>query len=161
MKKLILIITVGLFMVAGVVLATHTNPNELHACYKNNNGQMRFVSDPANCLSSETAITWDQAGLPGPVGPAGGLSSVVTASTDSAIADQIFAAATAVCPAGRLATGGGWALQGTIGVGLNIDSFLVIANAPTDGTGWQVSMRRSGPLNGRNWGVRTFAICAL
>mgnify|MGYP001590448927 FL=1 len=83
------------------------------------------------------------------------------AFADSAIADQMFASATAQCPANTVATGGGWAMQGTIGVGNGLDPFLALANTPTDGTGWQVSIRRSGPTgNGRAWGVRTFAVCA-
>lgn len=161
MKSLILILAGVLVVSGGVALASHNNPNEIHACYKNNNGQMRFVSDPVDCLNSETSISWDQSGIPGPAGPSGGLSTVTFATADSTTADQIFAAATAQCPAGTLATGGGWTMLGTIGVGSNLDSFLVIANAPTNGTGWQVSLRRSGAAgSGRAWGLRTFVICA-
>ena len=161
MKNVILIFAGVLVVTGSVALAAHNNPNEIHACYKNNNGKMRYVSDPIDCLNSETPISWDQSGVPGPTGPSGGLGNVTSAIADSTTADQIFAAATAQCPTGTLATGGGWTMLGTIGVGSNIDSFLVIANAPTDGTGWQVSLRRSGPTgSGRAWGVRTFAICA-
>ena len=182
MKSLVLIIAGVLVMTGSVAFAAHINPNEIHVCYKNNNGQMRLINDPANCLNSETSISWNQTGVQGPVGPAGVpgpvgpsgpqgpigpvgpsgvLGNVTYAFADSTTADQIFAAATAQCPTGTLATGGGWNMIGTIGVGSNLDSFLVIANAPTDGTGWQVSIRRSGATgNGRAWGVRTFAICA-
>lgn len=188
MKSLILIFAGVLVMAGGVALAAHNNPDEIHACYKNNNGQMRFVSDPADCLNSETSISWNQSGIPGPAGPSGipgpaglsgipgpagpsgipgpagpsgGLSGVTYAIADSTTADQRDAAATAQCPAGTLATGGGWTMLGIIGAGSNLDSFLVIANAPTNGTGWQVSIKRSGAAgNGRAWGLRTFAICA-
>ena len=164
MKSLVLLFSVMLIAIGGVALAAHNNSNEIHACYKNVNGQMRYVADPVDCLGSETPITWNVTGAPGtpgPVGPAGGLSNVTYAYADSTTADQMFAAATAQCPTGMFATGGGWTMIGTIGVGSNLDSFLVIANAPTDGTGWQVSIRRSGATgNNRAWGVRTFAICA-
>ena len=179
MKSLILLFAVMLIATGGVALAAHNNPNEIHACYKNVNGQMRYVADPVDCLGSETPVTWNTTGTPGtpgpigltgpvgsvgpmgPTGPAGGLSNVTYAYTDSTTADQTFAAATAQCPTGMFATGGGWTITGTIGVGSNLDSFLVIANAPTNGTGWQVSLRRSGATgNNRAWGVRTFAICA-
>lgn len=61
-----------LVAVSGVALAGHNNdPNELHACYKNNNGQMRYVTDPADCLPSEAVISWNQQGLAGPTGPQG------------------------------------------------------------------------------------------
>ncbi len=73
MKVLLTVLGLSAVLLAAgsIALATHTNPNELHACYKNNNGQMRFVGDPATCLSSETAISWNQQGLPGPVGADG------------------------------------------------------------------------------------------
>ncbi|MBU3934538.1 hypothetical protein KKC00_01025 [Patescibacteria group bacterium] len=165
MKKLILVFASVILVAGGVVLAANSIPSPdgtIYACYKNNNGQLRVVDDPQECLNSETAIFWSQSGVPGPQGPAGGLSDVTYAFADSVTADQMFASATAQCPTGTLATGGGWAMIGTIGVESNLDSFLVIANVPTDGTGWQVSIRRSGPTRGsREWGVRTFAICAL
>ena len=155
----------ALMVIGGIALAIHSNPNELHACYKNNNGQMRYVTDPADCLPSEIILTWNQQGLQGPqgpAGPAGELSNVTLAFADSAVADQTFAYAAAECPTGTLATGGGWAMQGTVGVGNNLDSFLVLSSVPYGtGQGWQASVRRSGPTgSGREWGVRVFAVCA-
>jgi hypothetical protein len=82
---------------------------------------------------------------------------------DSTIADQLIAGANPTCPTGKPTYGGGWTLQGTIGVGNNLDNFVVLTNSPYGSMqGWQVSIRRSGPTpNGRAWGVRVFAICGL
>ncbi len=54
--------------------------NEIYGCYQKNNGQLRIVSEPGACRSSEIPISWNKIGpqgLPGlegpqgPVGPAG------------------------------------------------------------------------------------------
>ena len=44
----------------------------IHACFKNNNGDLRVVDDAAgSCKNNETAIEWNQRGLQGPPGPPG------------------------------------------------------------------------------------------
>jgi Collagen triple helix repeat (20 copies) len=44
----------------------------IHACFKTNNGQLRVIdSATQQCRKGETAISWNQAGLPGPQGPQG------------------------------------------------------------------------------------------
>lgn len=182
MKVLVMVLGLAavMFAAGGVALA-HTgsvNLGVIHACV-NNGGQLTIVGPNDTCPGNQTPLDWNAEGQQGPqgnpglvgpegpVGPAGagGLSNVTFVFTDSVIADQQLAGGTsyaAVCPVGTLATGGGWAMQGTIGVGSNLDSFLVIANSPYGSMqGWQVMIRRSGPAGiGREWGVRIFAICA-
>ncbi len=131
---LVTIVGVG----AATVIRAHppegTNPNLIHACVKNTNDQVTIVGPSGSCNpSNEAPLHWSIAGPPGPAGPAGGLSGVTFVFADSTIADQTFRAATAVCPGGKKATGGGWNMIGTVGVGSTLDSFLVIANSPTDG----------------------------
>jgi len=36
--------------------------NEIQACYQKNNGQLRIVSNPSDCRSTETSISWDKMG---------------------------------------------------------------------------------------------------
>jgi hypothetical protein len=45
--------------------------NEIKACYKKVNGQLRLVKDFAECHPSELPISWNQMGPPGPTGPQG------------------------------------------------------------------------------------------
>ena len=63
-------------LIAGVVVvgglaAAQPDGEEITACVKNNNGQMRLVDSWDDCLSSEYPVTWNQAGAPGPQGPEG------------------------------------------------------------------------------------------
>jgi len=43
----------------------------INACFKVQNGQLRLVSAAGQCLPSEQAITWNQAGVQGPQGEQG------------------------------------------------------------------------------------------
>ena len=49
----------------------------IHACYANNNGDLRVVDDPATCKNNEIALQWGKTGpqgpqgVPGPQGPQG------------------------------------------------------------------------------------------
>jgi hypothetical protein len=56
---------------AGVAYATiPDNGGLIHGCYSNKNGLLRIVDSTA-CRTSETAINWNQQGVPGPPGPKG------------------------------------------------------------------------------------------
>lgn len=41
--------------------ATHSDPDEHHACVSRYTGQMRYVADPASCTPYENPITWNGA----------------------------------------------------------------------------------------------------
>ena len=57
--------------VVSILLASSAPAQVIHACVKNYHGHMRIVSDPANCYSYETPLTWNVQGPPGPTGPTG------------------------------------------------------------------------------------------
>ena len=150
---LVAILIAGGFVVTRV-LATDL-PNVIHACYKNNNGQMRTVSDINDCLNSETPISWNQLGTQGsqgPQGPAGAsgwekVSSSITPDTTG------FAKTTvAVCPSGKKVLGGG---VRSLGGG----SRKVIGSFPTgSGNGWIGEVAKS--VSSDSLGLAVYAICA-
>ena len=43
----------------------------IHGCYRNDDGRLRVVDDPATCKRNETALSWSQTGPQGPQGPVG------------------------------------------------------------------------------------------
>ena len=47
------------------------NANTIYACYHKNTGDLRKVSGPGQCKSSELQISWSVGGTPGPQGPQG------------------------------------------------------------------------------------------
>jgi len=60
-----------LALAAGIAYAAiPDNGGVIHACYKNVNGLLRVVdsASPAACRQSETALSWNQQGVPGPPG---------------------------------------------------------------------------------------------
>ena len=96
-------------LLAGVVLAasavaTATIPGEggvIHGCYKNSNGALRVIDDAsADCASNETALSWAQ-------GQPGGLSGLEVVEAESEFNSFTLDLASAVCPAGKKAIGGG------------------------------------------------------
>jgi len=78
MKRWIVVASLG-FLVLGVFvlprLAQTQQQTVLYAAVKKNNGQMRLISNPSECLPSEYVISWNQAGLQGPQGPPGAMQS--------------------------------------------------------------------------------------
>jgi hypothetical protein len=64
-------IAIVLTGVVSILLASSAPAQVLHACVKNYHGHVRIVSDPANCHSHETPLTWNVQGPPGPAGPTG------------------------------------------------------------------------------------------
>ncbi len=49
----------------------NTDPNAIHACRRNNNGDVRIVGVGGSCLVNETAEHWSIVGPQGPQGPQG------------------------------------------------------------------------------------------
>ena len=55
---------------AGNAIATIPDADGvIHGCVNNENGKLRVIDPPATCMSNETVLDWNQAGLPGPTGP--------------------------------------------------------------------------------------------
>ena len=78
----ILTAAAGALTLATAAVALATIPDAagvVHACYTNAGGALRAIDTNAGerCRSSETALTWSQRGLAGPVGPAGPAGSSV------------------------------------------------------------------------------------
>ncbi|MDH3754107.1 MAG: hypothetical protein OEU32_09580 [Acidimicrobiia bacterium] len=61
----------GLVIGGGMALATHDDPNELHACVKDVSGAMRLVGSPDACRPQEQVVSWAIEGPEGPQGPQG------------------------------------------------------------------------------------------
>lgn len=164
MKKVLLMtfgIAAATLLIAGggIALATHTDPNELHACYKDPGaGQMRFVSNPTDCKPGETAISWNQScvqcpqGPTGPQGPAGvsGWQKVSNSVTPDTVG---FAkTTTAVCPGGKQALGGGVRALGG-------GSRKIIGSYPTgSGNGWVGEVAKT--VASDKLGLDVHVICA-
>lgn len=165
---------VALVAVSGVALAMHSDPNELHACYKNSNGQMRYVTDPADCLPSETAVSWNQQGSQGPQGPAGpqgpqglagpqglqgpqgssGLSDIEMVYSTSPLDNAPFVAILLPCPSGKQVISGGFDIMSPGGGAIEI-----VTSAPYN-FGWHVRARTSANYQNQQWQLRAFALCA-
>jgi hypothetical protein len=72
-KRALTAITAGVLLALGGGIAYATIPDNngvIHACYKQNSGQLR-VSDDGGCSSSESPLDWNQSGSQGPTGNAG------------------------------------------------------------------------------------------
>lgn len=163
-KIIVLIAVVTVLGMGSYALASHSNPNELHACYKNNNGQMRFVADPADCLSSETDVTWNQQGTQGPQGPqgpvgpagtsTGSISNFEMVHTTTATDNTSFKSISRACPTGKQVISGGFDIQSPGGGVIEI-----VTSAPYN-SGWHVRARASAEFQGEDWALRATALCA-
>ena len=69
MKKLLVIISAVSALAIGTV--TQTAAQTIHACIKNKDGKLRVVTDSSQCKNSETPLSWNQGGSPGPKGDKG------------------------------------------------------------------------------------------
>lgn len=98
---------VGLAVYGGAAMAMH-DVNTLHACAKENSGDLRLVADAQECKPSEAAVEWN---VQGPTGPPG------TASVHAHIAEETsdapFFGVTAWCEEGEVALGGGFDMRGS------------------------------------------------
>ena len=52
-----------------ICLSVYADNTTIYGCYKKMGGQLRVVNQGSNCLPSEVAISWNQAGPPAPSGP--------------------------------------------------------------------------------------------
>ncbi len=168
-----------LSVIGGVALATHTDPNELHACFETadigdqGGTELSIVSDPALCdPDDETAISWNQTGPQGPAGPQGpqgpigltgpagpqgpsGLSDFEMVFTTSPLASDPFVAILLPCPGGKQIISGGFDILSPGGGVIEI-----VTSAPYS-LGWHVRARASANFqNDDLWQLRASALCA-
>ena len=64
-------LTAGGFVTSGVAGATTTAPPAVYACVTNAGGLIRLVTATTVCTRLEHLVSWNQAGVPGPIGPTG------------------------------------------------------------------------------------------
>jgi len=142
------------FDVVGI-LAHGGDTSKIHACVKvggASKGNIRIVGANDTCASNESALDWNIQGVQGPPGLSG--IEVVTASF-TAPAGSLGFSATATCPTGKLATGGG-ILSDT--AGLDIE---VITSSPLLSAGLPVAwIGRADNGSNADVGFTVTAICA-
>ena len=101
----------------GVVFSMGSIPDAdgtIHGCYQNHKndnqvqGQLRVVSDAANCKENETPLSWNQEGQQGPPGPAGVLSFYTVSDTVVAqgVGDLEDLMLEVLCDSGDVVVGG-------------------------------------------------------
>jgi len=74
MRKVILPVMLILAISIIVEIPCYGDGNPIYGCFNNKKGNLRIVSNPSACKSSETPISWNQIGpqgSPGPQGPDG------------------------------------------------------------------------------------------
>jgi hypothetical protein len=114
----------------GVGVARITDGEKIHACAHKKSGDLRVVADPTECKPSEEAVSWNREGPPGP--PGTNSLQVVHETTDvpTSEANRNFILASALCPSGMSATGGGFRVNGD---GVYVKASQPIGNVPI---GW-------------------------
>ena len=125
----------------------------IHGCYKNQNGQLRVI-DPAasHCRHSETAISWNQTGPPGPPG----ISGYEERTHQLFVSAGAFTNVSVSCSAGKKVLGGGYDIE-------TPDDVKVFSSEPTDGSGniidngWNVGVHNAGSVTRQ---VTVIAVCA-
>ncbi len=87
-----------LFFVVGAVFAIlvasgspgHGQGDGVHGCIQKNGGQLRVVSSPGGCRSSEIPIFWNRTGPQGPQGPAGPAGPAGSSSAKVAQGPRVY-----------------------------------------------------------------------
>jgi Collagen triple helix repeat (20 copies) len=100
-------------------------------------------------------------GSPGPPGPPGatgppGVSGYLLVTAESATDSTTPKGATAVCPGGRKAVGGGGEVVGSTPPQVALQGTVPLAG----GVGWQAFAGETS-ATAANWTVRTWAVCAI
>ena len=129
-----------------------------HGCVAKS-GALRVVRDGVACRARETAIVWNQAGPAGPQGrwaPGRSVSYVNGYSEHVVVQPGSFRFVNAVCPAGTLVVGGGYATQRIAPAKLAASNSYPVGMP--DGRGaWYVVMQNLGPEPEEFWAI---AYCA-
>jgi len=148
----------GLTIGGAVVAIAAPSTTTLTACVAKSTGNMRLQTAATPCKSSETPVSWNQAGQAGQDGADGvsGYETVVKEQPEDALG--FFGSVSATCPTGKKVTGGG-AIAVTADGGVQ-DGYQVINSSPTaDSTGWRATFNIGNPLND-SFVLKVYAICA-
>jgi hypothetical protein len=143
----------------------------IHGCYAKSGGTLRVIdASVTKCKSGETALTWSQAGVPGPQGEQGeagppgpqgepgipgGLSGYETRGAASENSSAGFKSVTAECPAGKRAVGGGAETNASSEVALTSSTVRRSAGADT----WSAIATEIDPTD-TSWSLLVTVICA-
>jgi hypothetical protein len=123
---LVAVLAVLAFVVIGtdIGFAQSTDSEEIFACVLKQSGQLRVVADLSECKPSEEPLSWNREGPPGTIS-----LQIVHQTTDvpTSEANRSFILASALCPSGTNATGGGFRV--------NSDGIYVKASQPIPGPG--------------------------
>jgi len=164
-----LIIATGSGVAAAAVMSDGPvdSSGVIHGCWSDKaiKGSHAFVLQDAgtNCPNGTTAISWNQAGPPGVVGEVYRQNSVSFPVGLTPPGVQYVAVS---CPQGYVATGGGFALSGPMGIGGNatekwipyVDDATLLNGVPT---GWEAGVAETGtPGNGTNYILNAYVYCA-
>lgn len=139
----------------GLATALHDG-NTIHACKKNQSGDVRLVDDADQCLPSETFVEW---GVQGPAGPSGIVDAHLHFAEETSTED--FFGVTAECTPGEVALGGGYQKTGP---GPAIFAAEVLIDAPQESlegelNAWLVFVNKE-PTNDAELTLRVWVICA-
>jgi hypothetical protein len=124
---LIVVLTLLAFAVisTGIGFAQSTDNEEIFARAQRQTGQLRVVADLGECQPSEDPLSWNREGPPGPSGTVA--LQIVHQTTDVPTSNPNAILASALCPSGMNATGGGFRVNG--------DGIYVKASQPIPGPG--------------------------
>jgi hypothetical protein len=143
MRKILLAVVLAATVATGALAAGQfTQDDQLFACAKDENGQLRLVAEDEACLPSETAVSWSAGG-----GAGGG--TTFTTVTESVAITPGLVKATASCPAGSRVVGGGAQAD-------PVEGGNVIATYPASDTAWSATVA----TNPAAQSVIVYAICA-
>ena len=169
---------VGVLLLAGGAVAFGAIPNlttgVISGCYTNTSPHVLRVIDTAKtakCPTGTTAINWNQKGPQGPQGPVGVVGEVVRQNSVSfpvGLAPPGLQSVGVYCDQGYVATGGGFALSGPMGIGGNLtekwipyaDYAIFSGGVPT---GWTVGLAETGSagdIPGSNYVLNAYVNCA-
>jgi hypothetical protein len=139
------------------------NPTTITSCVNKTSGVIRII-DPAKttCAKNETALTWNQQGVPGTNDTPGtngtnGVSGYEIVSRDVNISPNSFGSAAVGCPAGKKVVGGGAIALSALGESISSAITWEGSFPSADGTSWSVGYSNSA--SGFVTGIRIRAAC--
>lgn len=147
MKKIFLIGLIAIIAATGVSVAYSSIPDTsgvIHSCYKTSGafkGQVRIIDNASeSCEAAETGLNWSQ-------NPTVGYE-IVAGSTVNVTSNN-FNTASATCPSGKKAVGGGFGDTGT-------NLVYAVASYPSADDTWTVKMFNNAGSTGT---VAPYAVC--
>jgi hypothetical protein len=183
-RKIVVVAAAALFVAGGgtAVAAVMSgspvdNSGVIHGCWSDNaiKGSHVFVLQDAGttCPKGTTAISWNQAGASGPAGPQGPPGVVGEVYRQNSVSFPVgltppgIETVSVSCPQGDVATGGGFALSGPMGIGGNATEkwIPVFDDATTPNgvpSGWEVGLTETGTPGdiSSNYVLNSYVYCA-